>query len=180
MTLATLADVETAIGRGLTEAETGRVEQLLETASAAVGEEAGGFRFEPGDYTVQRRVRGGRVRLPARVDSVASVSSVNAETGVATPITGWALSGNTVFAVNACLAEIAFTVTAAVPTKIVALAAGVVAATISMPASGAQSMGAGPFTVSFVDGSGRVWFSKTDKAILARFRPPKPAIGLVG
>lgn len=178
MTLATPADVETAIGRSLTPAETGRVGQLLETASAAVTEEAGGFRFEPGDYTVQRRVCSGRVRLPAKAASVASVSSVNTETGVTTPITGWNLSGNTVYGINACTAEITFTVTAAVPTKVVALVAGVVAATVSMPTGGAQSMGAGPWTVSFVDGSGRVWFSKTDKAILSRFRLPKPAIGL--
>lgn len=179
MTLATPADVEAAIGRGLTAEETGRVGQLLETASAAVTEEAGGFRFEPGDYTVQRRVRSGRVCLPARVGAVTSVFAVDPETGATTPITGWNLSGNTVYGVNACTAEIVFTVITGVPPKIVALVAGVVAATVSMPTGGAQSMGAGPFTVSFVDGSGRVWFSKSDKAILARFRPPKPAIGLL-
>lgn len=179
MALATLADVETAIGRTLSGEESGRVGQLLETASAAVSAETGGFRFEPGSYTVQRRVRGGRVRLPAKVDSVTSVSSVNTDTGVTTPIAGWTLSGNTVYAVDACTAEIAFTVTAGVPASIVALVAGVATATMAGPAAGVESLGTGPFSVSFIDGSGRVWFSKTDKAILCGFRLPKPAIALL-
>lgn len=177
--LATSSDVETAIGRSLTGPETARVAQLLATASDAVTAEANGFRFAPGDYTAARRVRRGRIRLPAKVDSVTSVSGVDERTGLATPLTGWTLAGNTVYGVDACMAIVEFTVTAAVPATVVALVAGVVAATVTGPVAGAQSMGAGPFTVSFVDGTGRVWLSKSDKAILARFRSPKPAIELV-
>lgn len=180
LALATPADVEIALGRTLAATEVGRVEQLLQTASAAAADTAGGFRFAPGDYTVRRRVHRGRVLLPATVESVTSVSSVDSETGATTTLTGWALAGNAVYGIDACDAEIAFTVTADVPDKIVALVAGAVAATVSSPAGGAQSMDAGPFSVSFVDGSGRVWLSKTDKATLCRFRPPKPAIGMLG
>lgn len=179
MALATLADVESAIGRSLTPTETERVEHLLDTASAAAIREADGYRFMPGSYTVQRRVHGGRVPLPAQVASVTSVSSVDTETGVTAPLTGWTLLGNTVYAVDACTALIAFTVTADVRDAIVALIAGVVAATVAQPTSGAQSMGVGPFSASFVDGAGRVWFSKTDKAILAGYRQPRPAIALL-
>lgn len=180
MTLATSADVEVAIGRSLAGAETDRVDQLLEIASAAVTAEAGGFRFAPAGYTVRRSVHRGRVRLPAKVAAVTAVSAVNRETGATTALDEWSLVGNTVYGIDACTAEIAFTVTADVPASIVAIVAGIVAATVSSPLGGAKSMDAGPFSVSFVDGSGRVWLSKSDKAILARYRPPKAAIGLVG
>lgn len=178
MTLATPADVATALGGTLDPAQTGRVEQLLRIASEAVLTATDGFRFEPGTYTTRRKVHGGRVRIPARVESVTTVSAVNPTTGAPTPITGWTLYGSTLYGVKACTAEVTFEVTEAVPKSIADLVAGVVAATLSGPAVGAQSLGAGPFTVSFADSSGRVWFSKSDKAILARYRGPKRAIDL--
>lgn len=179
VTLATASDVEAALGRTLLDTESDRVNQLLEIASEAVRTETGGFRFSPGTYTVRRIVRHGRIRLPARVDSVSTVSAVDPETGAASPILGWTAYGSTVYGVAACTAEVTFTVTKGVPSSIAALVAGVVSATMSTPQTGAKSAGAGPFTFSFMDGSGRVWFCKSDKAILALYRLPKSAIELL-
>ncbi|MCG7610347.1 hypothetical protein [Mycobacterium sp. CnD-18-1] len=179
MALATPADVAAALGRTLTPEETARANQLLAIATEAVSAATGGYRFEPGAYTVCRAVRDGRIRLPAKVASVSTVSAVDTATGAATPLTGWELHGNTVYAVKACTAEVAFTVTDAVPDVIVALVAGVAAATLSRPQSEAHQLVAGQFSVSFAESSGRVWFSKSDKAILSRYRPPKPAVSLL-
>ncbi len=179
MELATTADVETALGRDLTENEIGRVSLLLSTAAEAVAAETNRYRFEPGSYTVRRKVHGGRVKIPAAVDVITAVSSVDPETGAPSPITGWTLYGSTVYGIAACTAEIAFTVTADVPPAIVAIVAGAVASTLASDIQGVSSETVGPWTTSYVDGSGRVWFSKSDKAILARYRQPKHAVTLL-
>lgn len=177
--LATLADVETALGGPVDQAKTGRVEQLLRIASDAVLSATGGFQFEPGTYTSCRKVHCGRVRIPARVESVSAVSSVDPNTGSATPITGWTLRGNTLYGIKACTVDVTYTVAEVVPQTIADLVSGVVAATMSGPPVGASSMDAGIYRVSFVDSSNRVWFSKSDKAILARYRGPKRSIELI-
>lgn len=177
--LATQADVAKALTRPLDPSESDRVDFLLATASDAVNAETGGFRFEPGDYTIRRKVNGGRVKIPARVDSVTSVSAVDPNTGAPTPITGWTLYGSTLYGVKTCTAEISFTVTEALPKSVVSIVAGAVAATLSGPIEGASSETVGPWTRSYVDGSGRVWFSKSDKAILAKYRQPKRSVTLL-
>ena len=177
--LATQTDVEAALGRDLATSEEGRAAQLLATASEAVSAETNRYRFEPGTYTVRRKVHSGRVKIPAKVDSVASVASVDPDTGAPTPLTGWNLYGSTVYGIQACTAEIQFTVTEAVPAAVVAIVAGAVSATLSGPQQGASSETVGPWSVSYVDGSGRVWFSKSDKAILAKYRQPKHAVTLL-
>lgn len=191
MALATTDDVAAALGRALTEAEEPRSESLLETASAAVEMAAGGYRFAPGEYVVTRVPRR-KVRIPAKVDSVESVTLVD-DFGAETVLTAWTLRGSTVYGVLPYRAsqthfdlgepcslevEIAFTVTEDVPAAVVSIVAGIVAATISAPPVGATSEGAGPFSISYADSSGRVWLSTSDRAILAKYRTPRSAIEL--
>lgn len=73
VTLATVADVETRIGRVLTtEADTARVQALLEDASAAVQLYTRRL-FGTGTVTRRVRPRSGVIRLPRGIDNIDSV-----------------------------------------------------------------------------------------------------------
>jgi hypothetical protein len=179
--LAVDSDVEASLGRTLTTEEAARVDSLLLLASAAVSNETG-YRFAPGEYTVERRVRGGKVKLPADVDSVDSVVAVGQCDGSETALTvdvDYTVRGSTVYGLPGCWVAVTFTVVAAVPVEIVALVAAIVANTVETGATAAiASETAGPFTTSYVDSNGRVWISKSDKLILKPYKQPKPALVL--
>lgn len=179
--LATSADVAAALGRALTTEESARVANLLTLASAAVSNEAE-YRFAPGNYTVERTVRGPRLRLPAKVATVASVTAVDPCDGTETDVSDedYNLRGSTLYGLVDCRVEVAFTVTEAVPPAIVAMVAGIVASSItSTPLANVATETAGPFTTSYVDSSGRVFLSKSDKLILKPYKQPKPALRLL-
>ena len=177
MPLATPEDVEKALGRPVPATELDRVTQLITLASAAVAAETG-YRFEPGSYTIGRVVRCGRVKIPAAVDTVTEVRYIDRKTGTSTVATGYTRRGATLYRLTGCYAEVDFTVTDAVPAEIVALVAGIVAATVSGPPVGAESASAGPYSVSYVNSSGRVWFSASDRLVLRRYRTPSAAVAL--
>lgn len=177
--LATLDDVAAALGRSLTDSETDRVTGLLETASAAVEQAAGNYRFAAGSYT-PTRVAHRKLRIPGAVAAVSAVNEVDCD-GTETALTGWVLRGSTLYGVDTCEreVEISFTVTADVPAEVVQVTAGIVAATLGAPPVGASSEQAGPFLVSYADSSGRVWLSASDRAVLGKYRTPRRAVELV-
>jgi hypothetical protein len=189
--LAATTDVEAILEQSLTAAQVTHAASLLEVASAAVADYAG-RKFEPGSYTVSRPVpQDGKLRLPAAVDTVSEVRSINEVDGTATVITGWTLRRNTLYGLRMtrpevtfgdwhypAVVEVDFTVTAAVPDDVRNITAGIVAATLSSPQVGVQSETKGPFSVSYADSSGRVWFSKSDRQVLKKYRMPKPALGI--
>ena len=74
--------------------------------------------------------------------------------------------------------EVDFTVTAPIPDEVAGIVAGIVASTMSGPPVGASAEHAGPFSISYVNSSGKVWLSASDKAILGRYKQPKPALDL--
>jgi hypothetical protein len=179
--LAESSDVVAALGRALTAEEEARVDSLLVLASAAVSNEAG-YRFAPGTYTIERRVRNGRVKIPATVASVTTVKAIDQCDGSETALaltTDYTRRGSTLYGISDCWVEVVFVVTADVPDVIVKLVASIVANTVVVGATAAVStVQAGPFTTSYVDSNGRVWLSKSDKLILAPYKQPKPAIEL--
>lgn len=177
--LAASTDVAAAIGRTLTAEESARVDGLILLASASV-EDWTGYRFAPGDYTVSRTVRGRRVPLPATVESVNEVRDVDQWDGSAEVIDedDWTLRASTIWT-SARFVEVDFTVEAEVPEEVVALVASIAANTIAMPAAGVASEATGPFSVSYVSNSGRVFLAASDKAALRRYKQPKPALDLL-
>ena len=178
--LAVVSDVEAGLGRSLTTEETPRATSLLVLASAHV--ESGdvtGYRFAPGSYTIGRKVRDGKVVLPAKVATIAAVRAVDQSNGAVTVLTGFTSHKRTVYGLSAAFIEVDFTVTAAVPDEVVKLVAGIVASTLSGPPVGAASEGAGPFSISYVNSSGKVWLSASDKAILGKYKQVKPALDLL-
>lgn len=180
--LADDSDVVAALGRALSTEEAARADSLILLASAAVENETG-YRFAPDTYTVERRVRNGKVKIPAAVASVTTVKAIDQHDGAETLLvlgTDYTRRGSTLYGLSACWVEVVFVVTAAVPDVIVALVASIVANTIVTGATAAvSSVTAGPFSTSYVDSNGRVYLSKSDKLILAPYRQPRPAIGLV-
>ena len=176
--LAIISDVEASLGRSLTAAETTRATSLLILASAHVEAETG-YRFAPGSYTVGRKVREDKVLLPATVATVAAVRAVDQSNGSVTVLTGFTSRQRTVYGLSACFVEVDFTVTAEVPAEVVGIVAGTVASTMAGPPAGAASESAGPFSISYVNSSGKVWLSASDKAILRRYKQAKPALDLL-
>ena len=201
--LATTTDVEGSLGRSLDSTETPRATSLLTLASSAAVEEANQYRFAPGSYTVGREVRTFKIKLPGKVAAIVAVRNINQRTGDATTLTAgtnytsrgsylYLLTGYGGYNRESAFAEVDFmrshmfrpfvevdfTVTAAVPDEIVNLVAGIVASTLSGPPVGASAEHAGPFSLSYVNSSGKVWLSASDKAILGRYRVPKSALDL--
>lgn len=180
--LATTADVAASLGRSLTAEEEGRAAKLLVLASKAVLNRTR-FRFLPGTYTITRRPVDGQIKIPATIAALTSVTSVNQRTGVGTLLTAdadYTRRGRVLFGLDSYVKlEIVFTVSAAVPEEIVALVAGIVASTIAGPPVGASSEQAGPFVVSYVNSSGRVYLADSDKQILQPWVQPKLAADLL-
>ena len=180
MALATTTDVAKALGRSLTTADTDRATMLLETASSEAVRVAGGYAFAPGSYTRTLLVRGCKSVIRAKVATIAAVRTVDPTTGAETTLTGWTSRGSRLYQLG-CDGEVEvdFTVTDAIPAEIVAAVAGIVAATLGAPPVGAQSESTGPFSVSYVDSSGRVWLSASDRSLFAKYRRAPRAIRLV-
>lgn len=178
MALATTTDVETVLGRSLSAEEEAKANLLLAQVSEAVTNEAGGYRFAPGTYTIARKVGRGRVRIPAVVDSVEEVRSLDSETGLTEVLTGWTLRRSTLYAVDACEVEIDFTVTEAVPPAIISIVALACVGSMTTQQGVTQAV-AGVYSMSYVDSAGRVWLSGTDKAIARRYRLPAKAVALL-
>lgn len=179
---ATSDDVEAALGRTLTDGELERVDGLLELASGQVFAETG-YYFAPGTYTIGRPARVSKLKIPANVNAVTSVKEIDQCDGTETLLTAgtdYVRRGSVLYGLRAAWAEILFVVTAAVPTEIVALVAGMVATTLDTPGANVASDTAGPFTRSFISTSGRVYLSVSDKAALRKYKQTKPAINLVG
>lgn len=179
MTLATTADVAKALGRSLTAAETDRATQLLEVASSEAVQAAGGYAFAPGSYTRTLLARDCKTSVRAKVATVGTVRAVDSVTGAETVLTGWTSRGSRLYQLG-CDGEVEvdFTVTDAIPVEVVAVVAGIVAATIGSPPVGAESESAGPFSISYVDSSGRVWLSASDRRTLGKYRRGPRAIRL--
>lgn len=179
--LAIVSDVEAGLGRSLTTDEIPRATALLALASAHVEAETG-YRFAPGAYTVGRRTRDGKVILPGTVATIAAVRSLDQDTGAVATLaltTDYTTHGRTLYGLRVAFVEVDFTVTEPVPEVISQLVAGIVASTLSGPPVGAASEGAGPFSISYVNSSGKVWLSASDKAILGRYKQLKPALDLL-
>ncbi len=169
MALATSDDVALALGRPLSADESTKVDSVLTLVSAAILS-ATGFRFEAGNYTISRFPRGGRVRVPAVDPTVTAVADVDDYDGTETAVTDYAQRGATLYGLGYGRVAIDFTAAADVPADIVALVASMVAGQFSGPPVGIASEMTGPFQVSYVDNSGKVWFSATDKLILRRYK----------
>lgn len=201
--LATTTDVEGSLGRSLLTEEIPRAISLLTLASFAVEEEANGYRFGPGAYTVGREVRTFKIKIPAKVAAITGVRNINQRTGWASDLVvdvNYTSRGSYLYLLTGYggynresafaevdfmrshqfrpFVEVDFTVTAPVPGEIVNLVAGIVASTMSGPPVGASAEHSGPFSISYVNSSGKVWLGASDKAILARYRVPKSAIDL--
>jgi hypothetical protein len=168
--------VATLLGRTLTTAEEDRAAALIVAASAAI-ESYTGRRFTGGEHTVGRFVCHGRVKLPStEVESVTAVRSLDVCTGEAADVDVYLLRGNTVYGLDwNRFVEVDYVATASVPAEVAAVAAGLVAATVSSPPVGLTSEQIGPFAQSFADSSGRVWWSKTDKLILGKYKLARSA-----
>src|SRR5688572_14101471 len=101
MALATVPDVQKALGRPLESAEVDRTQNLLALASSAVEIETG-YKFAPGTYTVGRKPRDGKVRLPAAVASVETVTAVDQSTGNESTVTDYTRRGATLYGLSDC------------------------------------------------------------------------------
>lgn len=180
MALASPSDVSAAIGRQLSGDEVARAILLLESASRVI-ETKTGRRFEPGSYTVGRKVRRGRVMLPAANPTVTAVRSVDQRTGTTAVVAGddWNVVGATLYVrSHPCFVQVDFTTEDPVPDAIIALAAGVVGGLITMPAAGVTSEMAGPYQVTFGNNSGRIFFSASDQEVIDSYRLPTYPVSL--
>lgn len=182
--LAAQADVEHALGRSLTDAfEIARCTALILLASNEV-EIWTGYRFAPGSYTITRYPDGWlQIQLPGNVATVAAVRDINQMDGTATTLTlttDYTVRGDLVYLMrdHDCL-EIDFTTTAAIPTEVVGVVAGAVAATLAAPAVGTASETAGPYHVSYIPNTGRLWLAAADKLVLGRYRQARVALAIL-
>ncbi len=176
MSLASTTDVGNAMGGPLTTAQATRATSLLVIASSFVATHTG-FRFAAATYTIGR-CASGKVKIPAMTPTAIVVRQINSYTGAATTLilgTDYTVRGRTIYSLHGEV-EVDFTTAASVPTTIKELVAGMVAATMSGPAAGVQSETAGPFQVSYIASSGKVFLSASDKAVLGPWVQPKTAI----
>lgn len=184
-TLAVQADVEAALGRSLTDAnEIARANSLLVSASADV-ETLTGWYFLIGSYSISRLTHGdNQIVLPGDVSAVSAVRDIDQRDGTATVLaltTDYTIRGRVIYLMQYHdLIEIDFATNSAIPDEIVKLVAGCVAATLAAPPVGASSETAGPYSVSYIPNTGKLWLSAADKRILGRYRQPRSAIAVIG
>lgn len=182
--LATTTNVAASLGRSLVAGdETTRATSMLLTASRAV-ERTAGYRFLPGSYTIKRITTGDlRLELPGDVATIAQVRDIDQYDGAATILTlttDYTVRGSRIYLMQYhAELEIDFTTTAAVPDEIVTLVANMVARSLAGPPVGASSESAGPFSISYVNTSGDVYLSKTDKLILGGYKQIRPAVAVI-
>lgn len=140
--LATPADVAAELGRSLTDAETSRVDSLLDRASAYVRAETG-RRYQAGAHTVRRHARGGRIVL----DDAASVQAVRAvyDDGSTSVLAEYTLRGSALYGLDlSCWVEVDYTATGTVPDEIRGVTAALVARMLTSPQAGLSARQAGP------------------------------------
>jgi hypothetical protein len=179
MALATSADVAAYLGRSLTDEESTKFASTLVLVASAIKDYTG-FRFEPGSYTISRVPRRGKVKVPAISPTVTAVAEVDEWDGSETAITDYTTRGATIYGLSYERVEVSFTAAAAVPDEIVTLAASLVGSVFAGPGVGVASEMTGPFQVSYVDNSGKVWFGATDKLILRKYKQLAASVSLVG
>jgi hypothetical protein len=168
--LTSIAEVSAALGRTLDTAEQARAAALIPLASAHI-EAYTGRRFTPGPHTCGRVVRCGQVQLPSvTVDSVTTIQTLNMATGDVQEITDWVMRGNTIYRLPCGYVLIDYIAGSGIPVDVAGVAAGMVAAAVETPAGSPTSETIGPFSMSFNSQSGRVWLSKSDRAILGRYK----------
>ena len=177
--LATTTDVANALGRSLQAgAETNRATALLVLASADVLTHTG-WRLAPGTYTITRDVYSPELKIPATTPTITAARRIDPGTLVATTLTlgtDYYVRGNRIRFVSGGEVEIDFTVAAAVPDAVVKVVAGIVANTLAGPAVGTTQEQAGPFLVSYVNSSGKVWLAPADRRILRPWTVVKAAL----
>lgn len=187
--LATISDVAASLGRSvasLSVEETARATSLILSASAEVEIETG-YKFapniSPAYYTIGRKPRSGRVKIPATVAVITAVREIDRVDGkvtVLTLTTDYTVYDGTIYGLGSrCFVEIDFTVTAAIPDEIVKLVAGIVTRTLAGPPTGVESETAGPFSKSYVNNNGDVYLSKMDKLILRPYKQTKSALSMI-
>lgn len=170
--LATSTDVEAALGRTLTTAESARVGSLLDKASALVRAESGRL-LEAGTYTVKRRVRGGKVVLddPTTVSEVVRVDGGGTETA----LTGYTLRGSTLYGLGCDRwVEVTYVSAGDVADELVTVTAALAARGLTASApEGAQSwtVTRGPFSesASFSEPSDSLAPTPSELATIRRF-----------
>lgn len=176
--LATNDDVAAALGRPLESAEESRSSALLTLASADVTTHCG-WRFAPGTYTITREVNAPHLKVPATTPTITAIRRVDPDDLTVTTLTlgtDYYVRGNRIRFVRRGEVEIDFTVAASVPSEVAAVVAGIVANTLAGPAVGTSQQQAGPFIVSYVNSSGKVWLAPADKRILRPWTVAKPAL----
>lgn len=92
--LAEQSDIESLLGRALTDVEEPRLDALLASASARFRTEAGGRQFGAGTATTVLRVVDGAVHLPQQpVNSVTSVKAIDTDGTPGATIGTWVFDG---------------------------------------------------------------------------------------
>lgn len=175
--LATTTDVETRLGRSLTESETAKAEALLEDASALVVGYTG-QQFLPGEsYNLLQVKQGKKIRLTQRpVTDVLAITTTDGD-----DVT-WTWDGfqtiviDSVFVCNGDRLVVAYEHgNETVPRDIVAVVASMVARTISIPteaAAGVTQQTVGPFSVTYAAWAvgGQVMIAPAEQITLNRYR----------
>jgi hypothetical protein len=175
--LATIQDVETRLGRSLSETETTRAEALLDDASALVVSYTG-QQFLTGESTNLMQVKqGGKVRLAQRpATAIESVTNIDGDDltfnwdgyQTVTLDSSVACTGDKVI-VNYTHGN------ATVPQDVIAVVAAMVCRTISIPteaAAGVTQQTVGPFSVTYANWAvgGQVMMSPAEQLTLNRYR----------
>lgn len=203
--LAELSDVEDRLGRGLTDAETGRALSALRDASAVVRRYTRRT-FTREQSTQRLRPVGGKVILPQRpVVSVDAVAVIG-DDGQPIQLPAWAWDGGNelwiypdsgqvinlsesladLFRYRTPLVEVTYTHGfVGIPDDVVAIVAGKAVVILSMPVSGGGVMSsetAGDYTYQLAGfaRSGPLGLSDADKVILNAYRPAGRTIELRG
>jgi hypothetical protein len=175
--LATTTDVETRLGRSLTESETAKAEALLDDASALVVGYTG-QQFLPGEsFNLLQVKQGNKIRLTQRpATDVIAITTTDGDDVV------WTWDGFqtvTIDSVSTCNGDRLVVNyehgNATVPQDVVAIVASMVARTISIPteaAAGVTQQSVGPFSVTYANWAvgGQVMMSPAEQITLNRYR----------
>lgn len=175
--LATTTDVETRLGRSLSETETARAEAFLDDASALVVSYTG-QQFLPGtSYNLLQVKQGNKIRLTQRpATDVLSLTNTDGDDVLFT----WD-GFQTIVVENPTICNGDRLIVsyehgnATVPNDVVSVVSAMVARTISIPteaAAGVTQQTVGPFSVTYANWAvgGQVMISPTEQTVLNRYR----------
>lgn len=175
--LATTTDVETRLGRSLTESETAKAEALLDDASALVVGYTG-QQFLPGEsFNLLQVKQGNKIRLTQR--PATDVLSVTDTEGNDVEYTWDGFQTLTITNVSVCNGDRLIVNyehgNPAVPQDVLSIVASMVARTISIPteaAAGVTQQSVGPFSVTYASWAvgGQVMMSPAEQIALNRYR----------